>query len=195
MDAKFITSIFKIEQLEKKTLPEILLVGRSNVGKSSFINALLERKNIARISSTPGKTISLNYFMVDNEFFLVDAPGYGYARRSKKMQEEFLQIMDDYLQLKDRITFVLLLIDFRVGPTEDDLVMLNYLLEMQLPFQIILTKADKVKMSERVKLLRKIEAKIYNLPYIITSAKTKVGYNKVRELIKKIVKENSDEPK
>lgn len=195
MDAKFITSIFQIEQLEKKTLPEILLVGRSNVGKSSFINALLERKNIARISSTPGKTISLNYFMVDNEFFLVDAPGYGYARRSKKMQEEFLQIMDDYLQLKDRITFVLLLIDFRVGPTEDDLVMLNYLLEMQLPFQIILTKADKVKMSERVKLLRKIEAKIYNLPYIITSAKTKVGYNKVRELIKKIVKENSDEPK
>jgi GTP-binding protein len=195
MDAKFITSIFQIEQLEKKTLPEILLVGRSNVGKSSFINALLERKNIARISSTPGKTISLNYFMVDNEFFLVDAPGYGYARRSKKMQEEFLQIMDDYLQLKDRITIVLLLIDFRVGPTEDDLVMLNYLLEMQLPFQIILTKADKVKMSERVKLLRKIEAKIYNLPYIITSAKTKVGYNKVRELIKKIVKENSDEPK
>ena len=173
MDAKFITSIFQIEQLEKKTLPEILLVGRSNVGKSSFINALLERKNIARISSTPGKTISLNYFMVDNEFFLVDAPGYGYARRSKKMQEEFLQIMDDYLQLKDRITIVLLLIDFRVGPTEDDLVMLNYLLEMQLPFQIILTKADKVKMSERVKLLRKIEAKIYNLPYIITSAKTK----------------------
>ena len=195
MDAKFITSIFKIEQLEKKTLPEILLVGRSNVGKSSFINALLERKNIARISSTPGKTISLNYFMVDNEFFLVDAPGYGYARRSKKMQEEFLQIMDDYLQLKDRITIVLLLIDFRVGPTEDDLVMLNYLLEMQLPFQIILTKADKVKMSERVKLLRKIEAKIYNLPYIITSANTKVGYNKVRELIKKLVKENSDEPK
>lgn len=192
MDAKFITSIFQIEQLEKKTLPEILLVGRSNVGKSSFINALLERKNIARISSTPGKTISLNYFVVDNEFFLVDAPGYGYAKRSKKMQDEFLSLMDDYLQLKDRISIVFLLIDFRVGPTEDDLIMLNYLLESRLPFQIILTKADKVKMSERVKLLRKIEEKTFKLPYIITSANTKMGYNKVRELIKNLVKENSN---
>ena len=188
MDAKFITSVFNINQLDNKGIPEILLVGRSNVGKSSFINALLERKNIARISSTPGKTISLNYFLVDDEFYLVDAPGYGYARRSKKMQEEFLHLMDDYLALKERITLVLLLIDFRVGPTQDDLVMLDYLLEMKLPFQIILTKADKVKMSERVKLLRKIEAKTYKLPYIITSAQTKQGYKEVRELIKNKVK-------
>lgn len=192
MDAKFLTSVFNVKQLPAKTLPEVLLVGRSNVGKSSFINALLERKNIARISSTPGKTISLNYFVVDNEFFLVDAPGYGYAKRSKKMQDEFLSLMDDYLQLKDRISIVFLLIDFRVGPTEDDLIMLNYLLESRLPFQIILTKADKVKMSERVKLLRKIEEKTFKLPYIITSANTKMGYNKVRELIKNLVKENSN---
>lgn len=195
METKFVTSIFNVKDLAPKTYPEVLLVGRSNVGKSSFINALLNRKNIARISSTPGKTISLNYFMVKSGYFLVDAPGYGYAKRSKKMQDQFLHLMSDYFSLNDRIDLVLLLIDYRVGPTEDDLVMLNYLLDRKINFQIILTKADKVKMSERVKLLRKIEAKIYNLPYIITSANTKVGYNKVRELIKKTVKENSDEPK
>lgn len=193
MDAKFFTSVFNISQLAPKTLPEILLVGRSNVGKSSFINALLERKNIARISQTPGKTISLNYFIVDDEFYLVDAPGYGYARRSKQMQNEFLVLMNDYLSLKDRITIVFLLIDFKVGPTQDDLVMLDFLLETQIPFKIILTKADKVKMSDRVKTLRNIESKIYQLPYIITSANTKVGVDKIRNLIKDLVRRNVDE--
>ena len=193
MDAKFFTSVFNINQLGPKTLPEILLVGRSNVGKSSFINALLERKNIARTSQTPGKTISLNYFIVDDEFYLVDAPGYGYARRSKQMQDEFLNLMNDYLSLKDRITMVFLLIDFKVGPTEDDLVMLDFLLESQIPFKIILTKSDKVKMSDRVKTLRKIESKIFQLPYIITSANTKVGVDKIRNLIKDLVRRNLDE--
>lgn len=193
MKAEFITSVFDIKQLESPTLPEILMVGRSNVGKSSFINALLNRKNIARISSTPGKTISLNYFNVNDEFFLVDAPGYGYARRSRTMQQEFLSIMTDYLALRERITIVFLLIDFRVGPTEDDLVMLDYLLEMQLPFQIILTKADKVKMSEKVKLLRKIEQIIYQLPYIITSSNTKLGFDQVRTLINNLVKGEANE--
>lgn len=193
MDVKFVTSVFDIKQLEPKTLPEILLVGRSNVGKSSFINALLERKNIARISSTPGKTISLNYFLVNNEYFLVDAPGYGYAKRSRSMQEDFLSLMDDYLALKDRISIVFLLMDFRIGPTEDDLVMLDFLLETKINFQIILTKADKVKMSERVKLLRKIEERIYKLPYIITSSTTKLGFNQVKNLIIEIVKEQDNE--
>jgi GTP-binding protein len=154
METKFLKSVFNIKQLDQKTLPEVLLVGRSNVGKSSFINALLNRKNIARTSSTPGKTISLNYFQVDKGYFLVDAPGYGYARRSKAMQDEFLKLMNDYLSIPNRIDLVLLLVDFRIGPTNDDLVMLDYLLERKLNFHIILTKADKVKMSERVKKLR-----------------------------------------
>lgn len=183
METKFLKSVFNIKQLDQKTLPEVLLVGRSNVGKSSFINALLNRKNIARTSSTPGKTISLNYFQVDKGYFLVDAPGYGYARRSKAMQDEFLKLMNDYLSIPNRIDFVLLLVDFRIGPTNDDLVMLDYLLERKLNFHIILTKADKVKMSERVKKLRIINEKTYGLPHIITSAETKIGYNKVEELI------------
>jgi len=187
METKFLKSVFNMRQLDPKTLPEILLVGRSNVGKSSFINALLNRKNIARTSSTPGKTISLNYFSVSDGYFLVDAPGYGYAKRSKAMQEDFLNLMNSYLSLPNRIDLVLLLIDFRVGPTEDDLVMLNYLLERKLNFQIILTKADKVKMSERVKKLRMIEEKTYGIPHIITSAETKMGYNKVNELIKELI--------
>lgn len=187
METKFLKSVFNMKQLDPKTLPEILLVGRSNVGKSSFINALLNRKNIARTSSTPGKTISLNYFAVSDGYFLVDAPGYGYAKRSKAMQDDFLNLMNSYLSLPNRIDLVLLLIDFRVGPTEDDLVMLNYLLERKLNFQIILTKADKVKMSERVKKLRAIEEKTYGIPHIITSAETKMGYNKVNELIKELI--------
>ncbi|NLG31323.1 MAG: YihA family ribosome biogenesis GTP-binding protein [Acholeplasmataceae bacterium] len=187
METKFLKSVFNMKQLDPKTLPEILLVGRSNVGKSSFINALLNRKNIARTSSTPGKTISLNYFQVSDGYFLVDAPGYGYAKRSKAMQDDFLNLMNSYLSLPNRIDLVLLLIDFRVGPTEDDLVMLNYLLERKLNFQIILTKADKVKMSERVKKLRMIEEKTYGIPHIITSAETKMGYNKVNELIKELI--------
>ncbi len=183
METKFLKSVFNIKQLDQKTLPEVLLVGRSNVGKSSFINALLNRKNIARTSSTPGKTISLNYFQVDKGYFLVDAPGYGYARRSKAMQDEFLKLMNDYLSIPNRIDLVLLLVDFRIGPTNDDLVMLDYLLERKLNFHIILTKADKVKMSERVKKLRIINEKTYGLPHIITSDETKIGYNKVEELI------------
>jgi GTP-binding protein len=103
------------------------------------------------------------------------------------MQEDFLNLMNNYLSLPNRIDLVLLLIDFRVGPTEDDLVMLNYLLERKLNFQIILTKADKVKMSERVKKLRMIEEKTYGIPHIITSAETKMGYNKVNELIKELI--------
>ncbi|HPX71552.1 MAG TPA: hypothetical protein PLP84_01465, partial [Acholeplasmataceae bacterium] len=126
-------------------------------------------------------------FSVSDGYFLVDAPGYGYAKRSKAMQEDFLNLMNSYLSLPNRIDLVLLLIDFRVGPTEDDLVMLNYLLERKLNFQIILTKADKVKMSERVKKLRMIEEKTYGIPHIITSAETKMGYNKVNELIKELI--------
>ena len=183
METKFLKSVFNIKQLDQKTLPEVLLVGRSNVGKSSLINALLNRKNIARTSSTPGTPISLNYFPVDKGYFLVDAPGYGYARRSKAMQDEFLKLMNDYLSIPNRIDLVLLLVDFRIGPTNDDLVMLDYLLERKLNFHIILTKADKVKMSERVKKLRIINEKTYGLPHIITSAETKIGYNKVEELI------------
>ncbi|MGI6781949.1 MAG: ribosome biogenesis GTP-binding protein YihA/YsxC [Acholeplasmataceae bacterium] len=188
METKFVTSVFNIKDLKPKTLPEILLVGRSNVGKSSFINALLNRKNIARTSSTPGKTISLNYFIVNGKYYLVDAPGYGYAKRSKAMQDKFLQLMNDYLTLDSRIDLVLLLIDFRIGPTEDDLIMLNYLLERNLNFHIILTKADKVKMSERIKKLRVIEEKTDKLPYIITSAISKIGYNKIEDLISNLTR-------
>jgi GTP-binding protein len=109
------------------------------------------------------------------------------------MQDQFLHLMSDYFSLNDRIDLVLLLIDYRVGPTEDDLVMLNYLLDRKINFQIILTKADKVKMSERVKKLRTIEEKTFGLPYIITSAVTKMGYNKIEDLILNLIQGGNHE--
>lgn len=183
MQAKFIKSVFDVKFLPDDNKPEILLLGRSNVGKSSFINAYTNRKNLAKISQTPGKTISLNYYLIDDSYYLVDAPGYGYAKRSFSMQEEFLKVMDAYLNLKSRISLIFLFIDSLVGPTKDDLTMLDYLLINKLPFQIILTKADKVKASEKVKKMRQIEEKIPNLPLISISSKTKLNIIKIKELI------------
>lgn len=183
MQAEFIKSVFDVKYLPLDNKPEILLLGRSNVGKSSFINAFTNRKSLAKTSQTPGKTISLNYYLIDNSYYLVDAPGYGYARRSFSMQEEFLKVMDAYLNLKSRITLIFLFIDSLVGPTKDDLIMLDYLIIHKLPFQILLTKADKVKASEKVKKMRLIEEKLPNLPLISISAKTKLNIIKIKNLI------------
>ena len=108
-------------------LPEFLLVGRSNVGKSSFINTLLERKNLAYISSRPGKTQTLNFYIINRNFFLIDVPGYGYANVSKSVQEKFGLMIEEYLQKRKQLKRVFMLVDFRIRPTEDDLLMYNFL--------------------------------------------------------------------
>lgn len=188
MNVKFIKSVFDMKDAPKDNLPEFLLVGRSNVGKSSLINSLLKRKNIARTSQSPGKTISLNYYLVEDMFYLVDAPGYGYAKRSFLKQDEFLKIMDQYFLEPERIKLILMLIDYKVGPTEDDLQMLDYLRYNDLPYLIVLTKADKVKQSQKIKTERKIYDKIGNEEVILTSSSTKKGINKLRQLILNLIK-------
>ena len=126
---------------------EFLLVGRSNVGKSSFINTLINRKNFARTSSTPGKTQTLNFYLINDLFYIVDVPGYGFAKVSKKLKNNFGLIMEDYLESRQNLKNVFLLIDFRHKPTNDDVMMYEFLKYYNIPVTIIATKADKVKKS------------------------------------------------
>ncbi len=145
---EFIKSVFSIADLPKNNLPEIVLCGRSNVGKSSFINSLFGRKNLAKTSSTPGKTRSINYYLIDDKLFFVDLPGFGYAKASKKEREYWAKLIGDYIDNSSNILLAFHLVDSRHKPTELD-QKLNYLLNFKkIPYVVLLTKADKLKQSE-----------------------------------------------
>lgn len=139
-----VISAVRRSQYPTDNKPEYLLVGRSNVGKSSFINTLINRKNYARTSATPGKTQTINFYEINDSFYLVDAPGYGYATLSKTKQKKFGLMMEDYLVNRPNLKQVFLLIDFRHKPTNDDIMMYNYLKYYKLPVTIVATKIDKV---------------------------------------------------
>lgn len=175
--------------------PEFLLVGRSNVGKSSFINSIIERRNYARTSSKPGKTQTLNFYNVNNDFYLVDVPGYGYASVSKERQQKFGMMIEEYLTNRENLKEVFLLIDFRHKPTNDDLLMYNFLKYYDLSVTIILTKVDKIGRTLREKQLQLIKD-ILNIKeedkYILFSSTTKLGKNDVTSIIDKIVYPNED---
>ncbi len=131
---------------------QIAFSGRSNVGKSSLINTLLGRKNLARVSSSPGKTITINFYDVDGKLYLVDLPGYGFAKRSPEEKKQWSALTDGYFTQNkniDRLSLVLQLVDSRVGPTADDEMMLGFLREMQIPFVVVATKIDKLNATER----------------------------------------------
>ncbi|HIR59026.1 MAG TPA: YihA family ribosome biogenesis GTP-binding protein [Candidatus Onthousia excrementipullorum] len=135
---------------------EFLLVGRSNVGKSSFINTLLGRKNLARTSSHPGKTQTLNFYEVNKDFYLIDVPGYGYAEVSKKRREKFGKMIEEYLETRKQLKRVFMIVDFRHKPTEDDVLMYNFLKYYNLPVTIVATKADKIGASKKDKCKKQI---------------------------------------
>ena len=166
--------------------PEFLLVGRSNVGKSSFINTILSRNNLAYTSSKPGKTQTLNFYNVNNAFYLIDVPGYGYASVDKKTQAKFGMMIEEYLEKREQLKRVFMLIDFRHVPTEDDLLMYNFLKYYNLPVTVIATKADKVSGSKKEKNLKEI-LKALDLvvgdDMVVFSSVTKLG---VREILMKI---------
>ena len=173
--------------------PEFLLVGRSNVGKSSFINSLLSRKNLAHTSSKPGKTQTLNFYGVNDNFYLIDVPGYGYAATDKKTQAKFGMMIEEYLEKRDCLKRVFLLIDFRHKPTEDDLLMYNFLKYYNLPVTVIATKSDKIGGSKKEKNLKVILDTldlVVGDDLIVFSSVTKLG---VKEVLNKIENSINDE--
>ena len=141
----------RVSQYPESNKNEFLLVGRSNVGKSSFINILIERKNFVHTFSNPGKTQTLNFYLVNNDFYLVDVPGYGYASVSKDKQKKFGLMIEDYIKNRENLKRVFLLIDYRHKPTEDDVLMYNYLKYYNLNITIVATKYDKVTKNNRIK--------------------------------------------
>ncbi len=147
------------KQLPPSKEAEIVFSGRSNVGKSSLINKLFNRKNLARVSSVPGKTITVNFFKGDGAYF-VDLPGYGYAKREQSERKRWAELMEGYFQSKRNIALVIQLIDMRHSPTADDMTMLNFLKEMEIPFVIALTKCDKLNKTETEKRREALESEL-----------------------------------
>ena len=173
-------------QYPTENLPEFLLVGRSNVGKSSFINTLINRKNFAHTSSKPGKTQTLNFYNVNEVFYLVDVPGYGYASVDKQTQAKFGLMIEEYLMNRDALKRVFLIIDYRNKPMEDDLLMYNFLKYYHKEVTIVATKYDKVSQSKRAKI-EKVLNSTFDLQdtdnIIYFSSVTKEGKDKVMNII------------
>lgn len=173
-------------QYPTEKLPEFLLVGRSNVGKSSFINTLINRKNFAHTSSKPGKTQTLNFYNVNESFYLVDVPGYGYASVDKQTQAKFGLMIEEYLMNRDSLKRVFLIIDYRNKPMEDDLLMYNFLKYYHKEVTIVATKYDKVSQSKRAKI-EKVLNSAFDLQdtdnIIYFSSVTKDGKDKVMGII------------
>ncbi|CCY03514.1 probable GTP-binding protein EngB [Prevotella sp. CAG:924] len=193
------TSVFtlsapQVSMCPKDTKMEFAFIGRSNVGKSSLINMLCNHKGLAKTSSTPGKTLLINHFLINNEWYLVDLPGYGYAQRSKSQQEKITQMIDGYILQREQLCNVFVLIDIRHPQQKIDRTFVDWLGQMQIPFSIIFTKADKLG---RVKARENAEAWMEALkdtwetlpPYFITSSQDRTGRDEVLDYIEQILKQ------
>ena len=187
----------KASQYPEDNMPEIAFAGRSNVGKSSLLNLLTNRKSLARVSGSPGKTRTINFYRVNDSFRIVDLPGYGYAKRSFDERDKWKQFIDKYFSLDANILF-LLLVDLKVGLTKDDDMMLKYLVDAELPFAIITTKADKLNKTNREKSIQGIlshDGIPSDAAIIPFSSKTGEGVKDVWEIIEEFcefLKEQED---
>ncbi|MBQ9964133.1 MAG: YihA family ribosome biogenesis GTP-binding protein [Clostridia bacterium] len=192
--AVFETSAGVSGQLIASTLPEIAFSGRSNVGKSSLINKLLNRKSLARTSATPGKTATINFYKLDT-MRLVDLPGYGYAKLSASEKQRFSQTIEHYFDDDRDLRLVLQLIDMRHPPTANDLQMLDYLVECEIPFVIVLTKSDKLNKSERARRLFELEnelADFEGVQCIPFSAVNGEGVEMLRSILDEVTQERGE---
>ena len=179
-------------QYPEVDLPEFMLVGRSNVGKSSFINTLVNRKNIAYTSGKPGKTQTLNFYLVNKSFYLVDVPGYGYAAVNKKVQEKFGKMIEEYLEKRDELIRVFMLIDFSHKPTEDDKLMYNFLKYDNIPVTVVATKVDKVgnsKLEKNKKIILDTLDLVVGDDLVLFSSVTKLGKEDILKKIEDLVVE------
>lgn len=186
--AEFYSSYGKFSQIPPCDRIEIAFAGRSNVGKSTLINKIFNRKNLARVSSVPGKTATINFYSLENVYF-ADLPGYGYAKVAKSEKERWSELIEGYLNSDRDIRLVFSLIDMRHPPTADDIHMINYLIESELPFVIVLTKADKLKKMEREKRMEALKTEIpyYDQIHIVPfSSMTFEGVEEIRSIIDEI---------
>lgn len=191
--AELRVSAGRTDQFPKDAVPQIAFSGRSNVGKSSLINCLLGRKSLARVSGTPGKTVTINFYDVDKKLFLVDLPGYGYARRSGDKRQVFSSLTDSYFTanpLGDRLRLVVQLVDSRVGPTDDDTMMMQWLLDNGIPFIVALTKTDKLKPRELAEILDNLQHEFFrdvSVEVIPFSSVTREGKDALWERILRVL--------
>lgn len=187
---KLVISAVRRSQYPTDEKPEFLLVGRSNVGKSSFINTIIGRKNYARTSANPGKTQTINFYLVNDSFYLVDAPGYGFANLSKQKRKKFGLMMEDYLINRPNLKQVFMLIDFRHGPTSEDLMMYDFLKHYKIHTTIVATKTDKIgitlQQKQRSSILEDIDLVVGD-DFVMFSNITKDGKLEVQEKIERMM--------
>ncbi len=182
--AEYVKSAYYKKDLINNNFPQFVFAGRSNVGKSSLINTLLNKKKLVLISKQPGKTKTINYFVIDNKIYFVDLPGYGFAKVSNNLQQVWRNLIEYYLLNTKEIRTIFLLWDIRNAPAKNDMLMLEWILEHRLPFQIILTKVDKLSNNEINKKILSLQ-KEYNLnfSFFLFSSKTKFGKKEVLDYI------------
>jgi len=190
--AEFSAAYGKFSQIPAPERIEIAFAGHSNVGKSTLINKLFNRKNLARVSSVPGKTATINFYGLENLYF-VDLPGYGYAKVSKSEKERWAGLIEGYLSSDRDIRLVFMLVDMRHAPTKDDIHMINYLIDTEMPFVLVLTKADKLNKTERAKRMEAFEDEIpcfediHSIPF---SSQTFEGVEELRAIVEDIADDN-----
>lgn len=189
--AEFLTSYGKFSQIPKSDRPEIAFAGRSNVGKSSLINKIFNRKSLARVSATPGKTVTINFYSLEN-IHIVDLPGYGYAKVAKTEKQRWAGLIEGYLQADRELDLVFQLVDFRHPPTKDDILMINFLIDSEIPFVVVLTKADKLKKTQREERLEALKIELPcgdRITVIPFSAETGEGVEEIRKIIEEVAEE------
>lgn len=189
--ATFLQSNTKIDKLPAANKPEYAFIGRSNVGKSSLINMLTNKKQLAKTSSTPGKTITINHFVINDEWYLVDLPGYGFAQRSKKDRESWKVMLDNYIRNRKNLISMFVLVDSRIEPQKIDLEFISHLGELQMPFCIIFTKIDKINNTTLEKNLEVYKTKLAEEweefpPIFITSSEKEIGKDEVLNYIESL---------
>lgn len=200
IDASFKGSATNYQQCPKPTMPEYAFIGRSNVGKSSLINMLTNRNGLAKTSQTPGKTQLINHFLINNSWYLVDLPGYGWAKTNKTNRSAWEQMTRDYMTLRENLVCVFVLVDSRLEPQKSDLEFMQWLGETGIPFVIVFTKADKQSYSKTLLNIKHFEETMlqtweYMPQYFVTSSEKKTGRDELLSFIHALNQEYKAQPK